>query len=48
MVKNNAGQIRILDNLSTGNIENIEDLFPLEQFEFYNHDVSKFVHVAGD
>jgi dTDP-glucose 4,6-dehydratase len=37
-----------MDNLITGNLKNIEHLFPLENFEFYNHDVSKFVHVAGD
>lgn len=36
-----------MDNLITGRIENIEHLFPLENFEFYNHDVSKFIHVAG-
>jgi dTDP-glucose 4,6-dehydratase len=23
-------------------------LFPLEQFEFYNHDVSKFIHIPGE
>ena len=37
-----------MDNLITGNLKNIEHLFPLENFEFYNHDVSKFVHVSGD
>ena len=37
-----------MDNLITGNIRNLEHLFPLEQFEFYNQDVSKYVHVAGD
>ncbi|MFT5582141.1 MAG: dTDP-glucose 4,6-dehydratase [Lentimonas sp.] len=37
-----------MDNLITGRLENIEHLFPLENFEFYNHDVSKFIHVAGD
>lgn len=37
-----------MDNLITGNIKNLEHLFPLEQFEFYNHDVSNYVHVAGD
>lgn len=26
---------------------NIEHLLPLEQFEFYHHDVTKFVHVPG-
>ncbi|MCC9138102.1 UDP-glucuronic acid decarboxylase family protein [Pontibacter silvestris] len=36
-----------MDNLITGNLENIEHLFKLPQFEFYNHDVSKFVHVPG-
>ena len=37
-----------MDNLITGNIANLEHLFPFEQFEFYNQDVSKYVHVAGD
>jgi dTDP-glucose 4,6-dehydratase len=37
-----------MDNLITGNMENIEHLFPLKQFEFYHHDVSKFVHVPGE
>jgi len=36
-----------MDNLLTGNIKNIEHLFPLKEFEYYHHDVSKFVHVAG-
>jgi dTDP-glucose 4,6-dehydratase len=37
-----------MDNLITGDLKNIEHLFPLEDFEFYNHDVSNYVHVAGD
>ncbi len=37
-----------MDNLITGDLTNIEHLFPLKRFEFYNHDVSKFVHVPGD
>lgn len=37
-----------MDNLLTGNIKNIEHLFPLPEFEYYHHDVSKFVHVPGD
>lgn len=37
-----------MDNLITGDIKNIEHLFPLKNFEFYNHDVSNFVHVAGE
>jgi len=36
-----------MDNLITGNIKNIEHLFPLKQFSFYHHDVSKFIHVPG-
>ena len=41
-------QVIAMDNLLTGQIENIEHLFGLERFEFYQHDVSKFVHVPGD
>jgi dTDP-glucose 4,6-dehydratase len=37
-----------MDNLITGDLRNIEHLFPLEHFEFHNHDVSMFVHVTGD
>lgn len=37
-----------MDNLITGDLKNIEHLFPLEQFEFYNHDVSNYIHVSGD
>jgi len=36
-----------MDNLITGRLKNIEHLFSLKQFEFYNHDVSKFIHVSG-
>lgn len=36
-----------MDNLITGNLANIEHLFPLKNFEYYHHDVSKFVHVPG-
>jgi len=37
-----------IDNLITGDLRNIEHLFKLEQFEFYHHDVSKFIHISGD
>jgi dTDP-glucose 4,6-dehydratase len=36
-----------MDNLSTGSLSNIEHLFPLHEFSFYHHDVSKFIHVPG-
>jgi dTDP-glucose 4,6-dehydratase len=37
-----------MDNLLTGDLRNIEHLFKLKDFEFYHHDVSKFVHVPGN
>ena len=36
-----------MDNLITGRLKNIEHLFGNRAFEFYHHDVSKFVHVPG-
>ena len=36
-----------MDNLITGDMKNIEHLFEKKEFSFYNHDVSKFVHVPG-
>lgn len=37
-----------MDNLITGDLRNIEHLFKHENFEFYHHDVSKFIHVPGE
>ncbi|MBC7937245.1 MAG: SDR family oxidoreductase [Rhizobacter sp.] len=37
-----------MDNLITGDLKNIEHLFKLDNFEFYHHDVSKFIHVTGE
>lgn len=36
-----------MDNLITGDLKNLEHLFKEEHFEFYHHDVSKYVHVPG-
>jgi dTDP-glucose 4,6-dehydratase len=36
-----------MDNLITGDLKNVEHLFKLERFEFYHHDVSKFIHIPG-
>ena len=36
-----------MDNLITGDMQNIEHLMPLKHFEFHHHDVSNFVHVSG-
>jgi dTDP-glucose 4,6-dehydratase len=40
-------QVIAMDNLSTGSIENIEHLFKKSNFEFHEHDVTKFIHVSG-
>jgi dTDP-glucose 4,6-dehydratase len=37
-----------MDNLITGDLRNIEHLFKHPDFEFYHHDVSKFVHIPGE
>ncbi|MBN8697951.1 MAG: SDR family oxidoreductase [Bacteroidetes bacterium] len=37
-----------MDNLITGDLKNIEHLMKLENFEFYHHDVSKFVFVSDE
>src|SRR5438105_1914667 len=36
-----------IDNLLTGNIANVEELFSLPEFTFMRHDVSTYVHVPG-
>lgn len=40
-------QVIGMDNLITGDLKNIEHLFKLEQFEFYHHDVTKFINIPG-
>jgi dTDP-glucose 4,6-dehydratase len=37
-----------VDNLITGDLSNIQHLFALPQFEFYHHDVTKFIHIHGN
>ena len=37
-----------MDNLLTGDLKNIEHLFPLKEFEFHYHDITTFVHVPGN
>jgi dTDP-glucose 4,6-dehydratase len=41
-------EVIAVDNLLTGNLANIEHLFPLKQFTFYYHDITKFVHIPGE
>ena len=38
----------LCDRFIKGRLKNIEHLFKLENFEFYNHDVSKYIHVPGE
>jgi dTDP-glucose 4,6-dehydratase len=40
-------EVMAMDNLITGDLRNIEHLFPEKDFTFYHHDVSNFVHVPG-
>lgn len=40
-------EVIAMDNLITGDLRNIEHLFPLKEFTFYNHDVTKFIHIPG-
>ncbi|MBL0883662.1 MAG: GDP-mannose 4,6-dehydratase, partial [Chitinophagaceae bacterium] len=45
---NNDFRVIGMDNLITGDLRNIEHLFPEPNFEFYHHDVTKFIHIPGD
>jgi dTDP-glucose 4,6-dehydratase len=45
---NEGYEVLGMDNLITGKLSNIEHLFSHKDFEFYHHDVSKFVHVPGE
>ncbi len=41
-------QVAAMDNLITGSKTNIEHLFQHPDFEFFHHDISKFVHLPGE
>src|SRR4051812_24848575 len=41
-------QVVCMDNLVTGNIDNVSELFGQPGFMFVQQDVSNYVHVAGD
>ena len=41
-------QVVCMDNLLTGRLENIEDLFGRDGFDFVRHDVTNYVHVPGE
>ena len=40
-------EVIAMDNLITGSLRNIEDLFGKERFTFINHDVTKLVHIGA-
>lgn len=37
-----------MDNQITGHLSNIEHLMHLEQFSFFHHDITNFVHIPGE
>ena len=41
-------EVVAIDNLITGSLRNVEDLVGTPGFTFQHHDVSNFVHVAGE
>ena len=41
-------EVIAMDNLITGDLRNIEHLFPLKEFSFYHHDITKFIHLPGN
>jgi dTDP-glucose 4,6-dehydratase len=41
-------EVIIMDNLITGNADNIAHLFGNDNFTFINHDVTNFIHVEGE
>lgn len=41
-------QVIGMDNLITGDMKNIEHLLPLPNFQFYHHDVSKYIHLPDE
>ena len=40
-------EVVALDNLLTGSVENVDDLFERGSFTFVKHDVTNYVHVSG-
>jgi dTDP-glucose 4,6-dehydratase len=40
-------QVVCVDNLLTGRLQNVEDLFGREGFSYVKHDITNFIHVPG-
>ncbi len=45
---NKGHEVVCLDNLVSGRDENLNDFFYHKNFQFYEHDVTDFIHVGGD
>jgi len=41
-------EVICMDNLITGDLRNVEHLTPHPHFHFHHHDVTEYIHVAGD
>lgn len=44
---NKGHKVVAIDNLITGNLKNVEDLFSTGKFEFIKYDVTNYIHVSG-
>ncbi len=44
----NGWEVIAMDNLLTGNIENISHLIGRDDFQFIKHDVTNYIHVSGE
>lgn len=45
---NSENEVTVIDNLSTGKIENLQDFFAYPNFKFINHDVTEKITVKCD
>lgn len=41
-------EVIAMDNQVSGRMENLDDVFYHDQFSYYEHDVTEFIHVAGE
>ncbi|MGC9070285.1 MAG: UDP-glucuronic acid decarboxylase family protein [Elusimicrobiales bacterium] len=44
---NKAHYVIAIDNLITGSLKNVEDLFKTQKFEFIKYDVTNYIYVSG-
>lgn len=41
-------EVIAMDNLVTGRMTNLDEIFYQDRFSFHDHDISDFIHVTGD